>query len=322
MNPKPLAAAASALIALAAGTLAHGEAYPSRPITIVIGATPGSTTDGLVRSIAQEINKETGQVVVIDNKAGANGIIASQYVAHAAPDGYTVFVTTNTTHASNPYMYKNLPYDPVKDFSPVTALVKGDLIMVVNPKVPATSVAELIALAKKNPGKLTFGAGTASARLSVEQFQQMTGTELLHVPYKANPQAVTDLLAGQVDMMIVDFTTTLPHVEAGKLKGLAVTSKKRSPLAPNLPTLDEAGVKGYEMSYWNAAYVPTKTPEPIVKRLNELLIHAMAKESVKSFVTRGGMEVYTTTPADMAKFQAAEAARWSGIIKRANIQPE
>src|SRR5258705_1548639 len=322
MNPKPLAAAASALIALAAGTLAPGEASPSRPITIVIGATPGSTTDGLVRSIAQEINKETGQVVVIDNKAGANGIIASQYVAHAAPDGYTVFVTTNTTHASNPYMYKNLPYDPVKDFSPVTALVKGDLIMVVNPKVPATSVAELIALAKKNPGKLTFGAGTASARLSVEQFQQMTGTELLHVPYKANPQAVTDLLAGQVDMMIVDFTTTLPHVEAGKLKGLAVTSRKRSPLAPHLPTLDEAGVKGYEMSYWNAAYVPTKTPGPIVKRLNELLIHAMAKESVKSFVTRGGMEGYTTTPADMAKFQAAEAARWSGIIKRANIQPE
>ena len=319
---KSLAVVASAAIALGTPTPASAQAYPAKPITIVIGATPGSTTDGLVRSIAQEITRETGQAVVIDNRAGANGIIASQFVAHAPPDGYTVFVTTNTTHASNPYMYKSLPYDPVKDFSPVTALVKGDLIMVVNPKIQANTVSEFIAHARQNPGKLSFGAGTASARLSVEQFQQMTGTELLHVPYKANPQAVTDLLAGQVDVMIVDFTTTLPHVQAGKLKALAVTSKKRSPLAPTLPTLDEAGVKGYEMSYWNAAYVPAKTPEPIVKRLNELFINAMSKESVKGFVTRGGMEVYTTTPQEMAAFQAAEAAKWSGIIKRANIQPE
>jgi tripartite-type tricarboxylate transporter receptor subunit TctC len=322
MQTRHLVAIGAASLALFSGAHALAQAYPTKPITIVIGATPGSTTDGLVRSIAQEMTKETGQPVVIDNKAGANGIIASQYVAHAAPDGYTVFVTTNTTQASNPYMYKNLPYDPVKDFSPITALVKGDLIMVVNPKLPVSSVQELIAYAKKNPGKLSFGAGTASARLSVEQLQQMTGTDMLHVPYKANPQAVTDLLAGQVDMMIVDFTTTLPQVQAGKLKALAVTSKKRSPLAPNLPTFDEAGVKGYEMSFWNAAYVPAKTPEAIVKRLNELFIHAMAKENVKSFVERGGMEVFTTTPADMAKFQASEAARWSGIIKRANIQPE
>ena len=322
MKTSTAAAALSAILALGAATLAAAQAYPAKPITIVIGATPGSTTDGLVRSIAQEMSKETGQPVVIDNKAGANGIIASQFVAHAPADGYTVFVTTNTTHASNPYMYKSLPYDPVKDFSPVTALVKGDLIMVVNPKIPANTVGELIAYARKNPGKLSFGAGTASARLSVEQFQQMTGTDLLHVPYKANPQAVTDLLAGQVDMMIVDFTTTLPHVQAGKLKALAVSSRKRSPLAPSLPTLDEAGVKGYEMSYWNAAYVPAKTPEPIVKRLNELFINAMSKESVKGFVTKGGMEVYTSTPQEMAKFQAAEAAKWSGIIKRAGIQPE
>ncbi len=322
MIAKRLALTFSVAALVAGAPAAWAQAYPSKPITIVVGGTPGSTTDGLVRSIAQEITKETGQVVVVDNKPGANGIIASQYVAHAAPDGYTVFVTTNTTHASNPYMYKSLPYDPVKDFSPVTALVKGDLIMVVNPKVEANSVAELIALAKKNPGKLSFGAGTASARLSVEQFQQMTGTEILHVPYKANPPAVTDLLAGQVDLMIVDFTTTLPHVQAGKLRGLAVTSKQRSPLAPSLPTLDEAGVKGYEMSYWNAVYVPAKTPEAIVKRLNELFINAMAKEPVKAFVTRGGMEVYTSTPLELARFQAAEATRWSGIIKRANIQPE
>ena len=319
---KPLALAASAAIAVAMAPDASAQAYPSKPVTIVIGATPGSTTDGLVRSIGQEIAKETGQPVIVDNKAGANGIIASQFVAAAPPDGYTVFVTTNTTQASNPHMYKALPYDPVKDFAPVTALVKGYQLMVVNPNVPANSVAEFIAYAKKNPGKLSFGAGTASARIAVEQLEQMTGIDLLHVPYKANPQAVTDLLAGQVDMMIVDFTTSLPHVQAGKLKGLAVSSLQRSALAPSLPTIDEAGVKGYEFSFWNAAYVPAKTPESVVRRLNELFIHAMGKETVKAFVAKFGMEVYTSTPAELAKFQAAETARWGAIIKRANIQPE
>jgi tripartite-type tricarboxylate transporter receptor subunit TctC len=158
--------------------------------------------------------------------------------------------------------------------------------------------------------------------VAVEQFQQMTGTELLYVPYKANPPAVTDLIAGQVDMMIVDLTTSLPYVQSGKLKGLAVTSPQRSSLAPNLPTLNEAGVKGYEMSFWNAAYVPAKTPEPIVKRLNELFVNAMGKESVKAFVAKFGMEVYVSTPAELAKFQAAETVRWGDVIKRAGIQPE
>jgi tripartite-type tricarboxylate transporter receptor subunit TctC len=322
MTFKPFAAALAATLALGANLPSHAQAFPSKPITIVIGATPGSTTDSLVRALSQEMSKECGQPVIIENKAGANGIIASQFVAAAAPDGYTVFVTTNTTHAANQHLYRKLPYDPVKDFAPVTALVKGYLLMVVNPNVPANSVAEFIALAKKSPGKLSFGAGTASARVAVEQFTQMTGTELLHVPYKANPQAVTDLLAGQVDMMIVDFTTSLPHVQAGKLRGLAVSSKQRSPLAPTLPSLDEAGVRGYEFSFWNAAYVPAKTPEAIIRRLNELFVNAMAKEPVKAFVAKFGMEVYVSTPAELAAFQAAETARWGAIIRKAGIQPE
>ncbi|MET0218270.1 MAG: tripartite tricarboxylate transporter substrate binding protein [Burkholderiales bacterium] len=322
MKYKPFIVTVSKILALGVATLAYAQGYPSRPITIVIGASPGSTTDGLVRTLGQEIAKETGQPVIVDNKPGANGIIAAQFVAHAQPDGYTVFVTTNTTQAANPHLYKKLAYDPVKDFAPVTALVKGYLLMVLNPKVPANSVSEFIAYSKQKPGKLSFGAGTSSARVAVEQFQQMTGTELLYVPYKANPQAVTDLIAGQVDMMIVDLTTSLPHVQSGKLKGLAVTSMQRSPLAPSLPTLDEAGVKGYEMSFWNAAYVPAKTPESIVRRLNELLVNAMGKESVKAFVAKFGMEVYVSTPAELAKFQAAETVRWGEIIKRAGIQPE
>jgi tripartite-type tricarboxylate transporter receptor subunit TctC len=304
------------------GALAHAQSYPSKPISFVVPFTPGSTTDGLARAIAQEVAKEVGQPVIVDNKAGASGLIAAQFVAQAAPDGHTVFITTNTTQSANPYLFKKLPYDPVKDFAPVGALVKGYLMMVINPRVPANNVAEFIAYAKKNPGKLTFGAGSSSARVAAELFQQLTGTELVHVPYKANPQAITDLVAGQVDMMIVDLTTSLPQVKAGKLKGLAMSSKERSPLAPELPTIDEAGVKGYEMSFWNAAYVPAKTPDPVVKRLNELLTKAVATESVRQFVGKFGMEPFTTTPAELAKFQAAESDKWGRIIKRAGIEPE
>ena len=315
-------AASLCAVAVAFGGLAQAQSFPSKNITIVVPFTPGSTTDGLARVIATEMSKDSGQAVIVDNKAGASGIIASQFVANAAPDGYTIFITTNTTHAGNPYLFKKLPYDPVKDFAPITAVVKGYQMMVVNPNVPVKNVAEFIALAKKEPGKLTFGEGSGSARIAAELFMQMTGTKLMHVPYKANPQAITDLIGGQVDMMIVDLTTSLPQAQAGKLKGLAVTSKTRSKLAPELPTIDEAGVKGYEFSFWNAAYAPAKTPEPVVKRLNEMLHKAIASESVHAFIVKFGMEPYTTTPAGLASFQASEAEKWGRIIKGAGIEPE
>ncbi len=301
---------------------AHAQAFPGKTISFVVPFTSGSTTDGLARALAQEVSKQTGKPVIVENKAGANGFIAAQAVAQAAPDGHTVFITTNTTQSANPHLFKKLPYDPVADFAPVTALVKGYLMMVTNPNLPANSVADVIALAKKSPGKLTFGAGSSSARVAVELFQQMTGTQLVHVPYKANPQAITDLIGGQTDLMIVDLTTSLPHAKSGRLKGLAVSSKQRSPLAPELPTIDEAGVKGYEMSFWNAAYVPAKTPEPVVKRLNELLVKAMASDSVKAFVAKYGMEPFTTTPAELGKFQSAEIEKWGRVIKAAGIEAE
>jgi tripartite-type tricarboxylate transporter receptor subunit TctC len=296
--------------------------YPSKTISFVVPFTSGSTTDGLARALAQEVAKQAGQPVIVENKAGANGFIAAQAVAQAAPDGYTVFITTNTTQSANPHLFKKLPYDPAKDFAPITALVKGYLMMVTHPAVPVNTVADVIALAKKTPGKLTFGAGSSSARVAVELFQQMTGTRLVYVPYKSNPQAITDLLGGQIDLMIVDLTTSLPYAKTGKLKGLAVTSPRRSPLAPDLPTLDEAGVKGYEISFWNAAYVPAKTPEPIVKRLNALLVKAVAAAPVKAFIEKYGMEPFTTTPAELAKFQAAETEKWGRVIKAAGIRPE
>jgi tripartite-type tricarboxylate transporter receptor subunit TctC len=302
--------------------LASAQAFPSKTITIVVGGTAGSATDGLARAIAQEITSETKTPVIIENKPGANGAIAAQMVARAAPDGYTVFMTTNTTQAANPHLYKKLPYDPVKDFAPVGAIAKGYLVMVTKPDLPAKSIGDVISLAKKEPGKLSFGAGTSSSRVAVELVQQMTGAELLYVPYKANPPAVTDLIGGQIDMMIVDLAATMSHVKSGKLKALGVTSPKRSALAPELPTLSESGLPGYEMSYWNALYAPAGTPPATVKRLNELLTKATQTESVRKFMNQTGMEIYTSTPEGLASFQTAEFSRWGSIIKKAGIQPE
>ena len=307
--------------ALASG-MAVAQSYPAKPVTIVIGSSPGSTTDGLARAMGAQITRETGQPVIVDSRPGAFGGIAAQLVARSAPDGYTLFMTTNTTQAANPHLVKNLPYNPIKDFAPIGQVVQGYMVMVVNPNVKATNVPEFIALAKKEPGKLTFGSGSSSARVATEQFQHMTGTKLTYVPYKANPAAVIDLVAGQTDVMIVDLTTSLPQVKAGKLRALGVSSPQRSPLLPNVPTIAEQGVKGYESGYWNGLYAPAGTPVPIINRLNALMRNAMATESIRHFVTENGMEVKVSSPEDLAKFQLAELARWGAIIKTAGIQPE
>jgi tripartite-type tricarboxylate transporter receptor subunit TctC len=305
-----------------ASTAAFAQAYPTRPITFVVPFAAGSATDQIARAIGQAVTQEVHQTVVVDNKAGASGFIAAQQVARAAPDGYTVLITTNTTHAANEHLYKSIPYDPVKDFEPVTLLGKGGQVMIVNLKVPATTVKEFIALAKKEPGKLSFGSGSSSSRIAGELFQQMAGVKLLHVPYKSNPTAVTDLLGGQIDMMITDNATGLPQVKGGKVRALGMSSLKRSPLAPDVPTIDEAGVKGYEMSYWFAAYLPAKTPPAIVNRLHDLLVAATKGVAAKNFYESTGTEVVTSTPAELAKFQHEESGKWGRIIKAANIEPE
>jgi tripartite-type tricarboxylate transporter receptor subunit TctC len=208
----------------------------------------------------------------------------------------------------------------VKDFAPVGALVKGYLLLVTHPKVQARNVGELVAAAKKQP--LTFGAGSSSARVAAELFQQMTQTQLTYVPYKANPPAIVDLVGGQIDMMIVDLTTSLPQVKAGKLKALGVSSPKHSPLVPELPTIAEAGLPGYEMSYWNAVYAPAGTPRPVLERVNELMQKALAAEGVRKFIAQNGMEPFSSTPGELASFQASEYERWGKVIKAAGIQPE
>src|SRR4051812_30654386 len=313
------------LAALAALTLgaAGAQDFPAKSVTFVVPFAAGSATDQLARALGQAMSDASKQSVVVDNKPGASGFLAAQNVAKAAPDGYTVLITTNTTHAANEHLFKKLPYDPVKGFAPITALGKGGQIMVVNPNFPAKTVGEFIALAKKEPGKYSFGAGSSSNRIAGEQLQQMAGIKLLYVPYKSNTLAVTDLLGGQVDMMITDTATGLPQVKAGKLRALGMSSSKRSPLAPDVPTIAEAGVKGYEMGYWFAAYAPAKTPPAVVKRLNELLVKAAHTEAAKTaFYEPTGTEVFTSSPEEMAKFQAAESKKWGSIVKAAGIEAE
>ncbi|MEJ8815402.1 tripartite tricarboxylate transporter substrate binding protein [Variovorax ureilyticus] len=312
-----------ALAAALAASAAHAEGFPDKPITFVVPFAAGTATDQIARALGNGVTAETKQAVVIDNKAGASGFIASQMVAKAPADGYTVLITTNTTHAANEHLFKKLPYDPVKDFTPIAALGKGGQIMVVNPSFPAKTVAEFVAMAKKQPGKYSFGSGSSSSRIAGELFQQMADVKLLHVPYKSNTLAVTDLLGGQIDMMITDTATGLPQVKSGKLRALGVSSAKRSPLAPEVPTIAEAGVKGYEMGYWFAAYAPAKTPPAVVKRLNELLVKAAQSDAAKAaFYEPTGTEVFTTSPEGLAKFQASESQKWGRIVNAAGIEAE
>jgi tripartite-type tricarboxylate transporter receptor subunit TctC len=320
MNRHSIALAAAAL---AFASAVQAQSFPDKPITFVVPFAAGTATDQIARALGNGVTTETKQSVVIDNKAGASGFIASQFVAKAPADGYTVLITTNTTHAANEHLYKKLPYDPVKDFAPITGLGKGGQIMVVAPTFPAKSVAEFVALAKKEPGKYSFGSGSSSSRMAGELLQQMADIKLLHVPYKSNTLAVTDLLGGQINMMITDTATGLPQVKSGKLRALGMSSASRSPLAPDVPTISEAGVKGYEMGYWFAAYAPAKTPPAVVKRLNDLLVKAAKSEAAKTaFYEPTGTEVFTTSPEEMAKFQTAESQKWGRIVKAAGIEAE
>ena len=298
------------------------QTYPTKPITFVVPFAAGSATDQLARALGNSITQETKQAVIVDNRAGASGALAAQAVARAAADGYTVLITTNTTHAANEHLYKKLPYDPVKDFAPVTGLGKGGQVLVVKTDSPFKSVADLVAKAKKEPGKLTFGSGSSSSRVAGEMLKQLTHADILHVPYKSNPLAITDLLGGQIDFMITDAATGVPQIKGGKLRALGVSTTHRNAMLPDVPTIDETGIKGYDMGYWFAAYVPAATPAPLVSRLRDLLVAGTKNAAAKSFYDSTGSDPWTTSPDELAKFQLAESQKWGKVIKAAGIEPE
>ncbi len=293
--------------------------YPTKPIRIVVPFGPGTATDIVARTVGAQLSSRTGQPVVIENKPGAEGQIGAQAAATAAPDGYTLFITTQTTQAMAVHIYKALPYDPVKSFAPISGLSLGAQVVMVKNELPVKTVGELIELARAQPGKLSFGSGNGSSRGGAELFRIMAKVDLLGVPYKTQPQAISDLMGDRIDVIFSDFTTGLPPVLDGRARGLAVTSKKRIPGLEQFPTVDES-VPGFEMWAWTAAYAPAGTPRPIVDKLNTLVREAVASESYRALTRTTYGVPFSGSPEELAAFQASETRKWGEIIAVAGMK--
>ena len=306
--------------AAAAAAFAQTPEWPAaKPIIYVVPFTAGGSTDVVGRTIAEKLQAALKQTVVVDNKPGQGGGIGASLVAKAAPDGYTLFGGTISTHAINASLYKNLPYDPVKDFEPVALVATLPNVLLVDPNLGVNSVAELIALLKKDEKKRTFassGAGT-STHLAGELFADLIGVPLAHVPYKGTPPAMIDVSSGQVTFMFDQMTAAVPLLQAGKLKLLAVTTPKRIPLAPNTPTMVEAGVPGFEMASWQAVYAPKGTPKPIVQRLHVEIAKALKLPDVRAKLQdQLGMEIVGGSPEELAALMSREIPRWGALVKK------
>ena len=315
-------------LALAASTMmpraAVAQAYPSRPIRLVVPSSAGAgVTDIMARLVGQKLGEALGQQVVIDNRPGASGILGAEVVAKAPADGYTLLIA-NVSLIVNPYLYAKMPYDPLTDFMPVTLVNTAPQQLVVHPSVPARTVAELVAYAKANPGKLNYGSGGLGSTpfLAAELFKSITGIDVVHVPYKGGAPAIAELVGGQLTFMIENVPGTNPLVKSGKLRALAITSTQRSPIAPDLPTMIEAGVPGYEMSGWNAIFAPKSTPAPVVARLHAELARILGSPEVKEQFAALGAEPIGNTPDELAAFLKADKARWGKIIEEKGIKPE
>ena len=314
----------SILVLLPAAHTVLGQAYPSKPIRMVVPFAAGAgSNDIMARLIAQKLSESFGQQVVVDNRPGASGVIGCDIVAKAQPDGYTVLMMS-LTFAVNPSLFRKLPFDSEKDFAPVTMVASAPLMLVVHPSVPAKSVAELVAYAKANPDKLNFGSGGpgATPHLAGEMFKMMAGIRITHIPYKGGAPALADLVGGQIQLMLENIPGTLPFVKAGKLRALAVTDTKRSPVVPDLPTLDEAGLKGYELVGWNGLFLPKGTAKPIVTKLYSETRQALMLPDVKERLAQMGAEGVGDTPEQFAVFIKAEIAKWAKVVQAAGIRVE
>ena len=295
---------------------AQPAAYPVRPVRFILPFPPGGGTDILGRILAQELGRGLGQQVVVDNRPGAGANIGAEIAARSAPDGYTMFMG-NVAHAVNATLYRKLPYDFVRDFAPVTMLASTPNLLVAHPSVSARTVQELVALAKASPGKLIYassGSGS-SAHLAGELFKAMAGVDIIHIPYKGGNQLVMDVLAGQILLMMNNITTALPHIKAGKLRALGVTTLKRSPAMPELPAIDEAGLPGFENSVWYGVLAPAGTPVPIINRLNSIVVKALNMPDMRERLSNQGAEPVGNTPDESAAQLRADIAKWAKVIK-------
>lgn len=302
---------------------AAAQAYPVKPVRMIVGFSPGGSTDVTARIIAQKMTEAWRQQVIVENRPGAGGNIGAEAVAKAPPDGYTLLVATTGVMAINHRLYRTLPYDAVRDFAPVTQIGSLPLILIVHPSLPVKSVKDLIALAKAKPGQLSYassGVGGAT-HMTAEIFRMMAGVDILHIPYKGSGQAMADLIGGQVPMAFDQITSSLPQVEAGKLRALAVTSAKRFSSVPKLPTMAEAGVPGYEAVSWNGLAAPAGTPREIVGRIQGEVARIVQLPDIKERFFRDGIEPVASTPEQFAAHIRSERAKWEKVVQAAGIKP-
>jgi tripartite-type tricarboxylate transporter receptor subunit TctC len=309
------------LLSLLIFSHANAQPYPARPVKLVVPFPAGSATDQIARVVGQQLQESLGQPFVVENKPGAQGAIASAEVARAAPDGYTLMVGTNTPLAANPSLFQKLNYDPVKDFAPVARLGTISFMIMVRPDFPAKNFKEFLAHAKANPGKLSAGYGSAGSQVSQAMLRSMGKIDFIDVPYKGLPQAITDVLGGQVSFTFADLANALAQIKGGKLRGIAVTSQKRSALAPDVPAIAEE-LPGYELIAWFALVAPASTPAPVVSRLHEVTVKSLAKPEVAARFGSLGTDVAPMNPGELGGFIRSEIAKWAKMAKEAGIQPE
>jgi tripartite-type tricarboxylate transporter receptor subunit TctC len=314
-----LVAAATALFSAAA---LYADDFPTRPITMVAVFGAGSASDTICRIIADRFGPAIGQPVVVVDKPGVDGALAAAYVHHQPADGYTLLMATNSPLSADPFLHKDVNYDPVKDFDPVTRVGSFTLMLVGNPKLPIHSVKELVAYAKANPGKLSFASGNTAGIVAGDTLAKWGGINLIHVPYNSTPPALEDIIAGRVSMMFADFTTAMPHVTAGTLRALAVSRIKRSSLFPDLPTMDEAGIKGFNLDAWAGLVAPAGMPPDVLTKLNKTLRPIIDSPEVQAKFKNVGFEGFSSTPDQLGDYIKAQLVEWKKMVQDANIQAD
>ena len=310
------------VVALMCTTSVMAQAYPNKPITLVIPFAAGSGTDFVARTVAQKLSERLKQPVVVDNKAGASAQIAAQFVAKAAPDGYTLFMTTNTSHSANPWMFKTLNYDPIKDFTPIVRVGELPFALAINPKIPAKTLQEFIDYAKKTPGKLAYATPNSTSLVAMETIKNIAGLDIVAVPYKASPQAMTDLIAGEVHVYVVDLGSGMASLKSDRIRLLAVTTAKGSQSFPGTPAIASV-VKGFDLVSWNGIFGPANLPRPIVDKINAEMQAIFADKDFQAKIAATGFELDPTkTPEEFAKYVDFQLKHWGEMLRNAGVKPQ
>jgi tripartite-type tricarboxylate transporter receptor subunit TctC len=319
---KLLLIAVAALAATLAGSRLYADNFPSRPVTFTAVFGPGSASDTICRIIADPLGRALKQPVIVEDRPGADGALAALYVHHQPADGYNLLMATNSPLSADPFLLKGLAYDAVKDFTPVTRVGSFTLMLVVYPGLPIHSMKELVDYAKANPGKLSYASGNTAGVVGGKTLANYAGVDMLHVPYKSSPPAIEDVIAGRVSMMFADFTVAMPHVSAGQVRALAVTRIKRSALFPDMPTLDEAGIKGFNLDAWAGLVAPAGTPPEVIATLNGALRKIIDSPEVQAKFKNVGFEGFSSTPEELGNFIKVQLGEWGKMVKEAGLSPE